>query len=83
MFHKLNCNVVKDNLEDCHRLKGDRVIVKFSKRNDCKQVLSVENDLNKINIVDFGFEGNGSIYINQILSSIWEENTSGMFVVVQ
>ena len=31
IFDKLNCNIVKDNLEDCHGLKGDRVIVKFSK----------------------------------------------------
>ena len=64
IFDKLNCNIVKDNLEDCHRLKGDRVIVKFSKKKDCNQVLSVKNDLKNINMADFGFEGNGSIYIN-------------------
>ena len=41
IFEKLNCNVTKDNLEDCHHLKGHSVIVKFSKRKDCKQLLSV------------------------------------------
>ena len=41
IFDKINCNVV--NLEDCHYLKGDCVIVKFSKKKDCKQVLSVKN----------------------------------------
>ena len=41
IFDKINCNVV--NLEDCHYLKGDYVIVKFSKKKDCKQVLSVKN----------------------------------------
>ena len=26
IFEKLNCNIVKDNLKGCHRLKGDRAI---------------------------------------------------------
>ena len=30
VFEKVNCNVVKYNLKDCHRLKGNGVIVKFS-----------------------------------------------------
>ena len=30
VFEKVNCNIVKDNLKDCHRLKGNGVIVKFS-----------------------------------------------------
>ena len=47
IFDKLNCNVAKDCLENCHRLNGDRVIVKFSKRKDCTQVLSIKNDLKK------------------------------------
>ena len=67
IFDKLNCNIVKDNLEYCHRLKGDRIIVKFSKRKDCKQVLSVKNDLKNISMADLRFEGNSSIYINQSL----------------
>ena len=29
IFDKLNCNIIKDNLEDCHCLKGDRVVVKI------------------------------------------------------
>ena len=67
IFDKLNCNVIKDNLENWHHLKGDRVIVKFSDRKDCKQALSVKNDLKNINLADLGFEGNGLIYINQSL----------------
>ena len=56
-FDKLNCNVKdKDNLEDCHRLKTDRVIVKFPKRKDCNQVLRVKNDLKNINMTGLGFE---------------------------
>ena len=64
IFDKLNCNIVKDDLVDCYHLKGDRVIVKLSKRKDCKQVLSVKNDLKNINIADLDVEENGSIYIN-------------------
>ena len=48
-FEKLNCNIVTDNL-DCHRWKCNRVIVKFSKRKDCKQALSVKKDLKNIDI---------------------------------
>lgn len=34
IFDKLNCNIVKDNLEDHHLLNDDRVIIKVSKRRD-------------------------------------------------
>ena len=67
IFDQLNCNLIKNNLEDGHRLKDDRVIVKFSNRKDCKQALSAKNDLKNINMADLGFEGNGLIYINQSL----------------
>ena len=72
IFDRLNCNIVKDNLEDCHHLKGYCVIVKFSKGKDCKKVLSVKNDLKNINMADLGFEGNGSIYINESLYSYYK-----------
>lgn len=62
-FHKLNCNVVKDNIENFHLLNSDRVIIKFSKSKDCKKVLSVKYYLKSINMADLYFEGNGSIYI--------------------
>ena len=69
---KLNCNIVKIILKNCHRLKDDHVIVTFSKRTDCEQILSVRNDLKNINIADFAFEGNGLIYINQRLCSFYK-----------
>ena len=53
-------------------MKDDHVIVTFSKRTDCEQILSVRNDLKNINIADFAFEGNGSIYINQRLCSYYK-----------
>lgn len=45
IFDKLNCNIVKTNLKDCNCLKSNCVILKFSKKKDCKQVLSVKKDL--------------------------------------
>ena len=62
IFDKINCNVVKDNFEDCHRLKGDCVIVKLFKRKECKQVLSAKNNMKNISMVDLSFEGNGYLY---------------------
>ena len=70
--NKLNCKIDKNNLEDFHRLKGDRVIVKFSKRKDCMLVLSVKNDLKIINMAELGFDKNGSIYISQSLCSYYK-----------
>ena len=67
IFDQLNCNLIKNNLQDCHRLKDDRKIAKFSNRKDCKQALSAKNDLKNINMADLDFEGNGLIYINQSL----------------
>ena len=72
LFDKLNCNIVKDYLGDCHRLRDDRAIVKFFKRKDCKQVLSVKNELKNISMADLGSEENGSIYINQSLCSYYK-----------
>ena len=62
IFDKLNCNIVKDNIEDCRLRKSNRV--ELSKRKDRKQVLSVKNDLKNTNMADLGF---GLIYINQNL----------------
>ena len=31
IFEKVNCNIVRDNLGDCHQVKGDSLTVKLSK----------------------------------------------------
>lgn len=49
IFTKLNWSNDKTNIEDCHLGKGNKfVLVKFPKRKDCRQVMSIKNDLKKI-----------------------------------
>ena len=43
IFKKVGCDVPSDNIEACHRVgRHNDVIIKFSKRNDCQQILSVK-----------------------------------------
>ena len=50
VFKIVGCNTDSSNIEVCHRItkRNDRVIVKFSRRKDCQQVLSVKKDSSKI-----------------------------------
>ena len=58
------------DLKRCHWLRknSDRVIVKFSHRKDCEQIISVKKDLKKIKKQGIGLTGNHSIFINTSLS---------------
>ena len=44
VFQKIGCELSPRDLEACHRLRknSDRVIVKFSRRKDCEQIMSVK-----------------------------------------
>ena len=44
VFQKLGCELSPQDLEACHRLRknSDRVIVKFSRRKDCEQIMSIK-----------------------------------------
>ena len=48
-FQKIGCELSPRDLEACHRLRknSDRVMVKFSSRKDCEQIMSVKKDLKK------------------------------------
>ena len=55
VFSKVGCEILSRDIEACHRLtNNDRVIVKFLRRKDCDQVLSVKRDLRKIKLEDIG-----------------------------
>ena len=41
--------------------------MKFSRRKDCEQVMSLKKDLKKVKIQDIGLTGNQSIFINTSL----------------
>ena len=68
VFRKAGCKILSRDIEACHRLtNNDRVIVKFLRRKDCDQVLSVKRDLRKIKLEDIGLRGSNSIFINPSL----------------
>ena len=55
VFSKVVCEILSRDIEKYHRLaNNDRVIVKFLRRKDCDQVLSVKRDIRKIKLEDIG-----------------------------
>ena len=69
IFNKVGCNIMKENVEACHRIgkNSDRVIIKLSKRKECLQVLSVKKDLKNLDTVDIGLPENCKVFVNQSL----------------
>ena len=66
VLQKIGCELSPRDLEVCHRLRknSDRGIVKFSRRKDCEQIMSVKKHLKKVKMQDIGLSGNQSIFIN-------------------
>ena len=64
VFEKVGCNI-----EACHRItkRNDRVIVTFSRRKDCQQVLSIKKNLQKLKMEDIGLTGDNKVFINHSL----------------
>ena len=54
IFEKLILHIAPNRIEACHRVteKSTTVIVKFSHRKDCQQVLAVKKDLRKVKMED-------------------------------
>ena len=69
IFKKIGSEVSPRDIGGCHHLKkdNDRVIVKFSRRKDCGQIMSVKKDLKHLKMQDVGLPGNCSIFINTSL----------------
>ena len=53
---------------------NDRVIVKFLRRKDCDQFLSVKRDLRKVKLEDTGLRGSNSIFVNPSLRMLWSKS---------
>ena len=49
VFQKIGCELSPRDLEACHRLRKNshRVIVKFSRRKNCEQIMSVKKGFEK------------------------------------
>ena len=69
IFEKVDCRTDPGFVDDCHRLgkNNDRVIIKFSRREDCKQVLQVKKDLMDLNTDDLDLPKGSRIFVNRSL----------------
>ena len=70
VFEKVGCKIDSSNIEACCDLitkRNDRVIVMFSRRKDCQQVLSVKKNLQKLKMEDIGLTGDNKVFINHSL----------------
>ena len=69
IFQKIGCTTDTTFIDDCNRLgkNNHRVIVKFARRKDCKQILKVKKDLRDLNMENLDLPRGTKIYINQSL----------------
>ena len=69
IFKKIVREVSPRDIAACHRLKevNNRVIVKFSRRKGCEQIVSVKKELKLLKLQTVGLPGNRSIFINTSL----------------
>ena len=70
IFEKVGCTNALEFIDDCHRLdkNNSRVIVKFTRRKDCKEVLQVKKDLKDLIAYDLDLPRGTEILVNQSLS---------------
>ena len=80
IFEKVGCIIDPGFVDDCHRLgkNSDRVIIKFSRRKDCEQVLQAKKDLKDLNTDDLDLPRGTKIFVNQSLCPyyhmLWSES---------
>ena len=69
IFEKVGCRIDPGFIDACHQLgkNNDRVIIKFSRRKYCKQVLQVKKDLMDLNTDDLDLPKGTRIFVNQSL----------------
>ena len=69
IFEKVSCTIDPGFIDDCHRLgkNSDRVIIKFSGRKDCKQVIQAKKELKDLNTDDLDLPRGTKIFVNQSL----------------
>ena len=66
VFQKAGCTLILATLKHVIVFiakRNDRVIVKFSRRKDCEQVLSVKKNLQKLTMGDIGLTGDNKFFI--------------------
>ena len=67
ILNKIDVPHGPEDLEDCHIIKGDRTIVKFSSRGNSSEVLRKKKELKNIDGYKFDFNAGVKLYINESL----------------
>ena len=67
ILNEIDVSCGPEDLEDCHRIKGDRTIVKFSSRRKSSKVLRKKKKLKNIDGSKFDFNAGVKLYINESL----------------
>ena len=69
IFQKIGCTIDATFIDDFHRLGKNnvRVIGKFPRRKNCKQIFKIKKDLRDLNMDDLDLPRDTKIYINQSL----------------
>ena len=81
VFEKEKCCISEEDLEHCHRLKAnDRLIVKFTTRKHCQQVIIVKSNIINFKLNNLKFSKGSKGFINQnyslhywILQSVYKK----------
>ena len=72
IFQKIGVSVTEADMEACHRLKGNKTIVKFSRRKLCHEVLRKKKNLKKFKLSDVGLSGETPLFINESLCAYYK-----------
>ena len=69
ILEKVRMEVPAKDIDACHRVgKQGRVIVKFLRKKDCQQILSVKKDIQKVNATDLDLPNTTiKFYLNESL----------------
>ena len=67
--NKIGVTVTENDIEACHRLRGNKTIVKFCKRKICQNVLRKKRSLKKAKPSDVDLSGETLLFINESLCS--------------
>ena len=73
IFEKVGCPIEGNIIEACHRIskRNEKVIVKFSRRKDCQNVLNAKKELRKLDMKEIGFPEDNPIFVNQSLCTYY------------
>ena len=71
-FYKIGVTVTENDIEACHRLKGDKTIAKFCKHKMHQNVLHKKRSLKRVKPSDAGLSGETPLFINESLCSYYK-----------